>query len=89
MVEKIIRKRLERPEVDFTPDTYASHITDLIGVRALHLFKVEWRPIHEFVTRTWDLHEAPLAYIRKGDRRICSKNSKMRDVKLRNTPRDR
>jgi ppGpp synthetase/RelA/SpoT-type nucleotidyltranferase len=67
LVEKVIRKRCEKPEIDIKPDNYQDHITDLVGVRALHLFKDEWLPIHEFVTATWHLAEQPLAYIREGD----------------------
>jgi ppGpp synthetase/RelA/SpoT-type nucleotidyltranferase len=51
----------------FNVKTYRELITDLIGIRALHLFKDEWRPIHEFITATWDLHEKPIAYYRDGD----------------------
>lgn len=67
LVEKIIRKRLEKPDIEITPENYPTVITDLVGVRALHLFKDDWKPIHDVVTKTWDLHETPLAYIREGD----------------------
>jgi putative GTP pyrophosphokinase len=67
LAEKVIRKRLEKPEIEITADNYTTHITDLIGVRALHLFKGDWKPIHDFIIETWDLHEEPLAYIREGD----------------------
>lgn len=33
----------------------------------MHLFKEQWAPIHDFVTRTWDLKETPIAYVRAGD----------------------
>lgn len=75
LIEKIIRKQLEhveRPDdrltyADCTPETYDSRITDLVGIRALHLFKDQWRDIHDFIERTWDRHESPVAYIREGD----------------------
>jgi len=67
LVAKIIRKRCARPEFVIDCATYEENITDLVGVRALHLFKDEWRAIHEFVTRTWELHEKPTAYVRDGD----------------------
>jgi ppGpp synthetase/RelA/SpoT-type nucleotidyltranferase len=68
LIEKIIRKKLRHMD-DFVVDvpTYQHRITDLVGVRALHLFKDDWKPIHDFVTATWDLHEHPLAYVRGGD----------------------
>lgn len=67
LIAKIIRKRLSRPDLSFEVMSYEKVITDLIGIRALHLFKDEWLQIHEFITTTWALHEEPIAYIRSGD----------------------
>lgn len=67
LVEKIIRKKLMKPELEFTVETYNSLVTDLIGIRALHLFKEDWVGIHRFITEKWDLAEAPKANIRVGD----------------------
>lgn len=70
LAAKIIRKKLEHPEIDLTVQSYEALITDLIGLRALHLFKDEWRSIHDFVQTTWDLHESPIAYVRAGDPKV-------------------
>ncbi len=75
LIEKIIRKQLEHiagPELrptytDCTPETYDSRITDLVGIRALHLFKEQWFDIHDFIEETWDRQEPPVAYVREGD----------------------
>ncbi len=67
LIHKIVRKRGEDPERDIRFDNYRSQISDLIGIRALHLFKHEWRPIHEYVTETWGLRDTPTANYRKGD----------------------
>ncbi|MBE3037751.1 MAG: RelA/SpoT domain-containing protein [Chloroflexi bacterium] len=68
LAAKIVRKRLEQPDdPEVTADSYSTRITDLVGVRALHLFKDDWRPIHDFVQRTWTLEEQPTAYVREGD----------------------
>jgi ppGpp synthetase/RelA/SpoT-type nucleotidyltranferase len=67
LIEKIIRKREENPERNISIDNYSTEITDLIGVRALHLFKDEWISIHDVITKIWDGHEPPTAYIRTGD----------------------
>ena len=67
LIAKIIRKKLEDPDLTFDANSYEERITDLIGIRALHLFKDEWRSIHDFVMRTWERHEDPIAYIRDGD----------------------
>lgn len=67
LIEKIVRKRIKDPGQIITIDNYKSELTDLIGLRALHLFKEEWHPIHELITTTWDLKEKPIAYYREGD----------------------
>jgi ppGpp synthetase/RelA/SpoT-type nucleotidyltranferase len=67
LVEKIIRKRLERPGRAITAQNYARYVTDLIGVRALHLFKADWKQIHDVITTTWELNEQPVANVRRGD----------------------
>ena len=67
LLAKIIRKKLAKPELDFQTTTYEDLITDLIGIRTLHLFKHEWREIHDFINGTWELYEPPVAYVREGD----------------------
>ncbi|TFH05307.1 MAG: hypothetical protein E4H09_02215 [Spirochaetales bacterium] len=67
LVEKIIRKRLENPQRIITPDNYREQITDLVGIRALHLFKEDWLAVHTYIKDTWELSEPPLAYVRSGD----------------------
>jgi len=67
VIEKIIRKRIEDPLRIITKENYKKELTDLIGVRALHLFKEQWGHIHELITLTWDLLEKPVAYYREGD----------------------
>ena len=67
LVEKIVRKRLEEPERVIGFHNYQVEVTDRIGIRALHLVKDDWRPIHEFIEREWKLLESPVAYHRAGD----------------------
>jgi ppGpp synthetase/RelA/SpoT-type nucleotidyltranferase len=67
LIAKIVRKSVEGGKSDISPSNYEDLITDLIGVRALHLFKDQWKPIHDYVTKTWDLGEKPKAYVRRGD----------------------
>lgn len=67
LIEKIIRKRMEDSERVITIDNYKTEITDLIGLRALHLFKEDWLHIHSSINEKWDLVETPTAYFRKGD----------------------
>jgi putative GTP pyrophosphokinase len=67
LVAKIIRKAIERPKKKITLQNYSKKITDLIGLRALHLFKEDWTEIHSAICSTWELKEHPIAYLRKGD----------------------
>jgi putative GTP pyrophosphokinase len=67
LIEKIIRKKANGSAKGIDVTSYQECVTDLIGIRALHLFKDEWKQIHEFVKRTWNLRETPIAYYRQGD----------------------
>jgi putative GTP pyrophosphokinase len=42
LAEKLIRKRRERSDFPVSRNDYRTHITDLIGLRAIHLFKHQW-----------------------------------------------
>lgn len=67
LLEKIIRKSDADSSRRINIENYQTEITDLIGVRALHLFKGDWLTIHDFITHAWELHETPIAYVRVGD----------------------
>ncbi|WP_321285360.1 hypothetical protein [uncultured Sunxiuqinia sp.] len=67
LIAKIIRKRIDEPERVINIENYKSEITDLIGLRILHLFKEDWHLIHDFILENWGLHEEPTAYYRTGD----------------------
>jgi ppGpp synthetase/RelA/SpoT-type nucleotidyltranferase len=71
LIEKIIRKTPERkdkygPEFRFTVENYKEEINDLIGVRAIHIFKEDWEDIHDFITSMWKAIEIT-ANVREGD----------------------
>ncbi|WP_083280340.1 hypothetical protein [Pseudomonas citronellolis] len=69
LLEKIIRKRVEGTEkyLAISPQDYHSIITDLVGVRALHLFKEDYSDIDLQIRDAWDLEETAVIYIRAGD----------------------
>ncbi|HBT5248766.1 TPA: RelA/SpoT domain-containing protein [Klebsiella variicola] len=71
LMSKIIRKRNENEVsekyISITKDNYTDAITDLIGIRVLHLFKEDWKTIHEYLDSKWEFQEAPIVYIRNGD----------------------
>lgn len=67
VVSKIIRKKIKDPSREISLETYKEEITDLIGLRVLHLFKENWEGIHNYIIKNFDLHEDPIAYYREGD----------------------
>lgn len=71
LIEKIIRKTQGRKEkygseFQFTTNNYKEEINDLIGVRAIHIFKEDWEDIHNFIYNTWKVIEIT-ANVREGD----------------------
>lgn len=71
LVEKIIRKNPEYLEKgdSLSISNYENHITDLMGIRILLLFKSDWTYIHDYLMEQYEdvLIEPPFAHIRKGD----------------------
>lgn len=63
--EKIIRKNKEDRNINLA--NYKKEITDLIGIRLIHIFKDQWKNIDKYIRANFNLIEQPIAYIRKGD----------------------
>ena len=71
LIEKLIRKTPGRREkygqdFKFTVDNYKDEITDLLGIRVIHIFKEDWEEIHNFITSMWNVMEI-VANVREGD----------------------
>lgn len=71
LVEKIIRKNPEylKKGDSLSKENYENHITDLLGIRILLLFKSDWTYVHDYLMDLYKdvLIEPPFAHIRKGD----------------------
>ncbi|MEN5171476.1 hypothetical protein ABE427_01875 [Acinetobacter higginsii] len=71
LIEKIVRKRCENKVAkkyqEISVDNYKSVLTDLIGVRAIHLFKDEWYGVHQHILSYWKPVENVSVYFRDGD----------------------
>jgi ppGpp synthetase/RelA/SpoT-type nucleotidyltranferase len=67
LIEKIIRKKIASPELEINVSNFQEKITDLAGVRAIHLYKGDWVYIHNIVKSSWKQKSKPIAYIREGD----------------------
>lgn len=71
LIEKIIRKTSNRKQkygkdFKFSVENYKEEINDLIGIRAIHIFKQDWESIHRFILNTWKVIEIT-ANVREGD----------------------
>lgn len=73
LMEKIVRKTNPNEAsyndnyLNITKDNYHEIITDLIGIRALHLFKDDCYDINDYLLNTWNTKEKPTYYYRDGD----------------------
>lgn len=93
LIEKLIRKTSDRrkkygEDFHFTLENYKDEITDLVGIRVIHIFKEDWEEIHNFITKMWKIIEI-VANIREGDNtrrfkelniEVCSRLSGYRSV---------
>jgi putative GTP pyrophosphokinase len=68
LIAKIIRKIIEKSDRVITIGNYQEEITDLVGVRALHLLKEDWNQIDTYIKGSFTSVEEPIKYIRRGDR---------------------
>lgn len=61
LIEKIIRKNLEKDANQkwkgINLENYRLVVSDLIGVRALHLLKEEWVTVDTQIREVWNVHE--------------------------------
>lgn len=74
LIKKIVRKLSDDQKPaekykDITVDNYKTIVTDLIGVRAIYLFKSDWEKVHHHILSRWVLkdNEPVTIYHRKGD----------------------
>jgi ppGpp synthetase/RelA/SpoT-type nucleotidyltranferase len=87
LVRKVLRKRIEDASRDIRFENYRQEITDLIGIRALHLYKEDWLGIHGFVKEEWKIEETPIAYIREGDSSQLTKSYEESGCEVKLHPR--
>jgi len=71
LLEKIIRKAVEYEETNtvYNKDTYLYEITDIIGIRALYVFKSDYLPLHNNIIKSFkhSFCEKPQVKLREGD----------------------
>lgn len=86
LIEKIIRKCVENKDRKITLENYSVEITDLIGIRVLHLFKESWSSIYAEIKDTWEFKEKPIAYVRSGDTDVYGNNFGEDDFSVKEHP---
>jgi GTP pyrophosphokinase len=67
LIEKIIRKGNKYVDKGINLSNYKEIVTDMIGIRVLHLFKDDWIKIHDEILEYWEPKETPQVNIRTGD----------------------
>ena len=73
LIDKIIRKiirekaKVNNNDYNITIDNYKSEITDLIGIRVLHLYKDQAVDIDKYIRELWTLKEKCTINYREGD----------------------
>lgn len=69
LLAKIVRKRVQKAEKykGISVSNYFEIVTDLVGIRALHLFKDDCFAIDGELRARWTTREVPIAYTRGGD----------------------
>lgn len=69
LIEKIIRKKEAQSKKyeDINVTNYKSKIDDLIGIRAIYLFKHDWLPVYKHILSKWTPKEKVTIYHREGD----------------------
>lgn len=74
LIRKIVRKRADKVEkyLSINNQNYQEVVNDLIGVRAIHLFKDDLIEIDQEVRLKWEIRETPTIYIRAGDQNCPS-----------------
>lgn len=64
LLEKIIRKKRERPEqfLGLQSDNYHKYVTDLIGIRVFFLYREDWIHFHKYITSVFE--NDPALYVK-------------------------
>lgn len=90
LMEKIVRKTqphtatFKAKYLGINQYNYDEIVTDLIGVRALHLFKDDGLAIHDYLMNEWKYEEPPVYYVRSGDDEVFAELPK--DIKVKIHP---
>lgn len=85
LLEKIVRKCRNGSDkyASLTAANYKSVVTDLVGIRALHLFKDDCFAIDPVLRETWRSAEPPVAYLRTGDDQSLREAFKNRGIETK------
>ncbi|SMY15860.1 RelA/SpoT domain-containing protein [Photobacterium aquimaris] len=88
LMEKIVRKTqphsptFNAKYLGINQYNYDEIVTDLIGVRALHLYKDDGLTIHDYLMNQWQYEEPPVYYVRSGDDEVFAELPQDIQVKI-------
>ncbi len=88
LLEKIVRKRAEESAkyLEINQGNYHEAVTDLVGIRALHLFKDDCFTIDATLRAKWEPIETPAVYIRTGDHEDLSEKFRDQGFEMKEHP---
>jgi ppGpp synthetase/RelA/SpoT-type nucleotidyltranferase len=88
LLAKIIRKKSEGSNKysDINASNYMSKITDLVGIRVLHLFKDDCFEIDRCLREVWEPIEPPVAYMRTGDPKNLIERFRISNIETKDHP---
>ena len=88
LMAKIVRKRHEKKAAYaiISSENHYNIVTDLVGIRALHLFKGDFAEIHEFLNPFFSNKEDPVANLREGDPDEWTEQYKLLGLQVRFHP---
>lgn len=88
LLEKIVRKRAEESQkyLEINQGNYYEAVSDLVGIRALHLFKDDCFAIDATLRAKWEPIETPAVYIRTGDPEDLTKKFRDQGFEMKEHP---
>ena len=83
VVETIIRSKIKNKGLEININNYKDLVAGLLEVKALHLFKQDWEPIHEYIICKWPLKVKPVAYVHEDDHKDFLRRLKEKECDIR------
>ena len=84
LIAKIIREKIKnKNNSQITKLNYRQKVDDIIGIRLLHVFKDDWKDIHEMLLKVTSPVQKPFVFFRNGDDEDFVRDAKDRGIILK------